>query len=328
MTGAVEKTIRGTILAQVTYTYDALDNRIGMDENGTQTWTLYDGSDPIMDFNSSGSLEMRYLNGPTGDLVDTVLARESAGGTIAWYLPDRLGTIRDLISNSGAIIDHVDYSAFGTVLDESSPSSGDRMMGFAGMERDTVTGLNLAVNRVQNPGTGRWTSQDPLEFKSGDVDLYIYTINSPATFVDPSGAFPIPIRLRNPYYRPPGTRPPPPGDIIRSPDGGKNQPVGDTMLGDWDRSCNTGKEYGGWIFWNPDDGSLLTWPVPPGKKRGKIHFGYPPIIPGYFPIAIWHTHPGPIAGPVPPSPWDRDHLPSPIGGFIIGGPTPDCIWPY
>ena len=155
MTGAVEKTSGGTVLEQVTYTYDALDNRIGMDENGTQTWTLYDGSDPVMDFSSGGSLEMRYLNGPTGDLVDTVLARESSGGTIAWYLPDRLGTVRDLISNSGSIIDHVDYSAFGTVLDESSPSEGDRMMGFAGMERDTVTGLNLAVNRVQNPGTGR-----------------------------------------------------------------------------------------------------------------------------------------------------------------------------
>jgi hypothetical protein len=24
-----------------------LDNRIGMDENGTQTWTLYEGSDPM-----------------------------------------------------------------------------------------------------------------------------------------------------------------------------------------------------------------------------------------------------------------------------------------
>jgi RHS repeat-associated protein len=187
MTGAVEKTSTGTILAQVTYTYDALDNRIGMDENGTQTWTLYDGSDPVMDFNSSGSLEMRYLNGPTGDLVDTVIARESAGGTIAWYLPDRLGTIRDLLNNSGSIIDHVDYSAFGTQLDESSPSNGDRMMGFAGMERDTVTGLNLAVNRVQNPGTGRWTSQDPLGFAAGDPDLYRYAGNDPENATDPNG---------------------------------------------------------------------------------------------------------------------------------------------
>jgi RHS repeat-associated protein len=161
-----------------------------MDENGTQTWTLYDGSDPVMDFNSSGSLEMRYLNGPTGDLVDTIIARESAGGTVAWYLPDRLGTIRDLINNLGSIIDHVDYSAFGTVLDESSPSNGDRMMGFAGMERDTVTGLNLAVNRVQNPGTGRWTSPDPLGFAGGDAELYRYVGNSPVEQLDPIGTDP------------------------------------------------------------------------------------------------------------------------------------------
>ena len=43
MVTAVEKTSGGTTLESVTYTYDALDNRIGMDENGTQTWTLYDG---------------------------------------------------------------------------------------------------------------------------------------------------------------------------------------------------------------------------------------------------------------------------------------------
>ena len=48
--------------------------------------------------------------------MDTVLARQSSSGTVAWYLPDRLGTVRDLINNSGSIIDHVDYSAFGTVL--------------------------------------------------------------------------------------------------------------------------------------------------------------------------------------------------------------------
>jgi RHS repeat-associated protein len=187
LVSAVEKTSGGTTLESVTYTYDALDNRMGMDENGTQTWTLYDGSQPIMDFSGTGSLTMRYLNGPTGEIVDAVLGRESAGGTIAWYLPDRLGTIRDLINNSGSIIDHVDYSAFGTVLDESSPTNGDRMMGFAGMERDTVTGLNLAMYRVQDPGTGRWTSQDPLGFGAGDADLYRYVGNEPEGLIDPSG---------------------------------------------------------------------------------------------------------------------------------------------
>ena len=187
MTGAVEKTSGGTVLAQATYTYDALDNRIGMDENGTQTWTLFSRSSPIIDFNSSGSLTMRYLNGPAGDIVDAVLARQTSGGTVSWYLPDRLGTVRDLINNSGSIIDHVDYSAFGTVLGESSPSNGDRMMGFAGLERDSVTGLNLVVERVENPMTGRWDSQDPIGLSSGDPDLYRYAGNEPTEFVDPIG---------------------------------------------------------------------------------------------------------------------------------------------
>ena len=75
MTWAVERTSGGTTLEQVTYTYDALDNRIGMDENGTQTWTLDDGPDPIMDFASFGSFEIRDLNGPAGDVFDSVLAR-------------------------------------------------------------------------------------------------------------------------------------------------------------------------------------------------------------------------------------------------------------
>ena len=189
MTGAVEKNSADTVLAQVTYTYDALGNRIGMDENGTQTWTLYDGCTPIMDFNRSGSLEMRYLNGPTGQLVDSVLARESSGGTVAWYLPDRLGTVRDLINNSGAIIDHIDFSAFGTVLDQSDPSEGDRMMGFEGMELDSVTGMNLAVYRVQDPGTGRWTSQDPMGFAGGEADLYQYVGGNAENFADPIGLF-------------------------------------------------------------------------------------------------------------------------------------------
>ena len=186
LVGAME-TSGSTTLEQVTYTYDALDNRIGMDENGTQTWTLYDGSDPIMDFNSSGSLEMRYLNGPAGDLVDTVLARQTSGGTVSWYLPDRLGTIRDLINSSGSIIDHVDYTAFGTVLDESSSSNGDRLMVFAGMERDTITGLNLAVERAENPTTGRWDSQDPLAFAAGDANLERYVGNDSPNSVDPFG---------------------------------------------------------------------------------------------------------------------------------------------
>jgi RHS repeat-associated protein len=125
---------------------------------------------------------MRYLWGPTG-----ILARQTSGGTVSWYLADQLGTVRDLVNNSGQIIDHVDFSAYGTVRDESSPSNGDRFVGFAGLVRDTVTGLNLAVEWEENPGTGRWDSQDPLVFGAGDSDLYRYVTNRPTNHDDSGG---------------------------------------------------------------------------------------------------------------------------------------------
>jgi RHS repeat-associated protein len=83
--------------------------------------------------------------------------------------------------------DHADYSAFGRVLDESSPTSGDRFVSFAGLERDTVTELNLAVEREENPGTGRWDGEDPLGFGAGDADLYRYAANDPTDIDDPTG---------------------------------------------------------------------------------------------------------------------------------------------
>ena len=60
-------------------------------------------------------------------------------------------------------------------------------MGFAGLERDLVAGLNLAVMRAQNPGTGRWTTQDPLSFAAGDANLYRYVGNDVEDSSDPYG---------------------------------------------------------------------------------------------------------------------------------------------
>ncbi len=58
-----------------TYTYDALDRRIGIDDNGSQTWTVYDGINPYADFNGSGTLLTRYVSGPAIDEIFAGLAR-------------------------------------------------------------------------------------------------------------------------------------------------------------------------------------------------------------------------------------------------------------
>ncbi len=182
LTSAVETSASGATLESQSFTYDPLDHRIETTTNGVSTWTLYSGASPIMDFTGAGALAVRYLQGPTG-----AFSRQTSSGTVSWYLTDQLGTVRDLIDNSGNVIDHVDFSAFGVVLGETNPSVGDRMMGFAGLERDAVTGLNLAIGRVQIPGTTRWTTQDPLGFAAGDANLYRYVGNAATDGGDPTG---------------------------------------------------------------------------------------------------------------------------------------------
>jgi RHS repeat-associated protein len=84
------------------------------------------------------------------------------------------------------VIDHIDYSAYGSVLDESSPANGDRF-GYAGMERDATTGLDYDRARWYSPVMGRFISEDLTGYEAGDANLYRYVFNIPTMFVDPSG---------------------------------------------------------------------------------------------------------------------------------------------
>ena len=172
-----------TTLAQ--YTYDALDRRIGVSEGGTTTWTLYDGmsTTPVLDFNGSGTQTARYLYAPA---VDMLLARETPSGGTAWYLTDRLGSVGDIVDNSGAVIDHIAYGAFGNVVSESNPSAGDQFK-YAGMRYDAVSGLYYDNARWYDPASGRFVNLDPKGFAAGDADLYRYVGNSPTNAIDPSG---------------------------------------------------------------------------------------------------------------------------------------------
>jgi RHS repeat-associated protein len=187
LTGVIEHNSGGSVLMQGTYTYDSLNRRIGVEETvggvNAKTWTVYDGQNPYADFNGSGTLQQRYLYGPA---VDEILARTSSGGTTAWYMVDKLGSVHDLANTSGTVIDHVAYDTYGNTLSESSPANGDRFK-FAAREYDSVTGLYFNRARYYDPTTGRFINQDPIHFSAGDTDLYRYVGNSPTNATDPSG---------------------------------------------------------------------------------------------------------------------------------------------
>jgi RHS repeat-associated protein len=169
-----------------TYTYNALGQRIGIKDSGTQTWTVYNGksadANPYADFNSSGSLQTRYLDGLA---VDQILGQTSSSGSTEWYLTDQLGSVVAIASTS-AVLDQITYDPFGNIVTQTNATDAVRF-GFAGMEYDSVTGLYYDHARYYDAAIGRFTTQDPKSFSAGDTNLYRYVGNAPTADVDPSG---------------------------------------------------------------------------------------------------------------------------------------------
>ncbi len=186
-----EVTQGGTVIA--TYTYDVLNRRIGIKDSGTQTWTVYDGTSadaqPYADFNGSGSLTERYLTGSgvvNGAVVGQLLARTNASGTTDWYLTDKLGSVRDIVSTSGTELDHIVYDSFGNIVTETHASNGDRFK-YAGMEYDATVGQYYDRAHYYDEATGRFMGEEPEGFAAGSMDLFEYVGNGPTDGVDPNG---------------------------------------------------------------------------------------------------------------------------------------------
>jgi RHS repeat-associated protein len=97
------------------------------------------------------------------------------------------GQIRILLTDvaTGTVAQQLDYDEFGNVLTDTNP--GFQPFGFAGGLYDPDTGLVRFGARDYDAATGRWTTKDPLKFKSGDTNLFTYTMSDPVNKIDPEG---------------------------------------------------------------------------------------------------------------------------------------------
>ncbi len=91
-----------------------------------------------------------------------------------------------IVDSAGNITKRIDYDSFGNIINDTTPGF-TIPFGFAGGLHDIDTGLVRFGARDFNPGIGRWTAKDPIDFAGGDVNLYGYVQNDPVNFVDPLG---------------------------------------------------------------------------------------------------------------------------------------------
>ena len=139
-----------------------------VDDNGDLNFDrteryVWDGEQISLVLDANGAVLHRFLNGPA---IDQVFADESSVDGLLWDLGDNQNTTRDVINNSGTVVNHVTYSAFGVIASESNTA---KTPFFAYTGRDWDEDLNLQYNRGRwyEPSTGRWLSEDPIRFGSG-----------------------------------------------------------------------------------------------------------------------------------------------------------------
>jgi RHS repeat-associated protein len=86
--------------------------------------------------------------------------------------------------DAGAWVEHYKYTAFGGLMEGDATLT--RYL-YTGREFDVATHLQYNRERWEDSSTGRFLSEDPEGFASGDTNLYRYAWNSPTNGRDPTG---------------------------------------------------------------------------------------------------------------------------------------------
>ena len=167
------------------YAYDALGERVSQTVDGVKTAYLVDptGLGSIVgQYGDGGALQAQYVNGATG-----LAERIGADGLAGFYDLDGTGSVVGLSAADGSQGNAYAYDPFGKVLAQSGTTDNPFQFdgGYGVMQQ--ADGLIYMRDRVYDPGTGRFTSEDPHWLNSDPDNLYRFVTNSPIGRIDPTG---------------------------------------------------------------------------------------------------------------------------------------------
>lgn len=168
---------QGASLGKTTYGYDALGRRVKVSSGGSTVHIVSVGGNPALEVAQDGTVLVRRLHGLD---LDEVYAEERAG-TTRWLLVDQVGSVRDVLGPTGALLAHYAYDSFGRRLLATGDANATTL-GFQGRPLDAETGLLDFRARTYDPFTGRFLSEDPEA-----PYRYNFALNDPLRWTDPTG---------------------------------------------------------------------------------------------------------------------------------------------
>lgn len=161
------------------YRGDALRHHESGGSTGTYVWEVGRGLPQVL-YNG----QYWYLYGQLR------LARVNATETV-FYHHDYPNSVR-AISKYNTVTDKVErlatynYEVFGKLRTQTGTAPSDNDPLFAGEQKDNETGNSYLRARYYDPGTGRFTTKDPLP----SLNPYTYVGNNPVNRTDPTGLSP------------------------------------------------------------------------------------------------------------------------------------------
>ena len=160
-----------------------------------ETRFILNGGDVVLE-SHGGQISSKYVRGL--GLIYTTVSRFGY-----WYMFNAHGDVVQLTDFFGAVVKSYDYDAFGVERD-ADPNDSNPFR-YCGEYFDKETGTYYLRARYYNPGSGRFVAEDPY-WNAGNMiywggitpnrqvimqssNLYVYVINNPIRFSDPTGLF-------------------------------------------------------------------------------------------------------------------------------------------
>ncbi|MBC7228083.1 MAG: LysM peptidoglycan-binding domain-containing protein [Thermoflexales bacterium] len=158
-----------SVTATLAYAYTVDGLRVAQSVDGAETTFAWDWAAPVPELLVAGNT--RYLVGH-----ETLGWAE--GGGWRYILPDALGSVRQTVDVSGAVVSAREWEPYGEEVGGAQAG-----LGYTGEWWDAEVGLLYLRARWYQPSTGRFTQPDPF----GLPALYAYASDDPVNRVDPSG---------------------------------------------------------------------------------------------------------------------------------------------
>jgi RHS repeat-associated protein len=164
------------------FTYSGIRQRVKVVEREdsvvvSESPFIWDGATILEERDATGaSIVRRFLKQGT---------KESS--TALFYTSDHLGSLRELVDNTGGLIARYEYAPYGSRTLQSGTIEG--MIGFTGYVWHGASSTQLTLFRAYDANQGRWLSEDPIGFVGG-FNLFSYVKASPTRWRDPLGLAP------------------------------------------------------------------------------------------------------------------------------------------